>query len=305
MRFVDDGVWVLPSEGTLGNKAYNLYSNTATILANGFLVPRSLVVPFEYIAGRGIKDIEGLDAMNSAPVSKVWVDKGSVAEPFAASLSRLSGSLPYAEGMGWEVEFVKNKKGTYVVQVSRVRKSGKIDVPENLDNLFDAIAVVGTGIVVASSVLYMPYNPFRVSDERAAEEILVFEGANPDYCLATVHSNVTTASNDSVLRYLSPAAVLDIASGFWLGYPFSPHVEQFMRQGRVALAGTFNRELGMVLLSEYQVGKKACMYSPTKLYIVSDEALDDYGRPSAAIVALADGKVSPFHRLGSEKGSFQ
>src|SRR3989338_4026260 len=42
--FRQEGLWILPHEGTMGNKARNLYANTPAILSTGFFVPKSLVV---------------------------------------------------------------------------------------------------------------------------------------------------------------------------------------------------------------------------------------------------------------------
>src|SRR3989338_7965772 len=48
--FRQEGLWILPHEGTMGNKARNLYVNTPAILSTGFFVPKSLVVPSEYLS---------------------------------------------------------------------------------------------------------------------------------------------------------------------------------------------------------------------------------------------------------------
>src|SRR3972149_2249839 len=48
--FRQEGLWILPHEGTMGNKARNLYANTPAILSTGFFVPKSLVVPSEYLS---------------------------------------------------------------------------------------------------------------------------------------------------------------------------------------------------------------------------------------------------------------
>ena len=53
--FYESGQWILPTSGTLGNKAKNLLDATETIERSGAKVPRSLVVPFEYIDQFGDK----------------------------------------------------------------------------------------------------------------------------------------------------------------------------------------------------------------------------------------------------------
>lgn len=47
--FVQKGQWVLPVSGTLGNKAKNLLENTVVIESRGLRVPKSLVIPHEYV----------------------------------------------------------------------------------------------------------------------------------------------------------------------------------------------------------------------------------------------------------------
>ena len=47
-KFKEKGNWILPEEGTLGDKAKNLLDNTPVIEAQGLKVPRSLVIPWEY-----------------------------------------------------------------------------------------------------------------------------------------------------------------------------------------------------------------------------------------------------------------
>ncbi len=49
--FIDDGRWIMPVEGTIGNKSRNLYNNSGVIEACSFKIPRSLVIPFEYLKG--------------------------------------------------------------------------------------------------------------------------------------------------------------------------------------------------------------------------------------------------------------
>ncbi|MBI3036472.1 hypothetical protein HYY73_01775 [Candidatus Woesearchaeota archaeon] len=46
-RFDKD--WILPVEGTLGNKAQNLFANREAIAAAGFRRPEAVVVPWEYL----------------------------------------------------------------------------------------------------------------------------------------------------------------------------------------------------------------------------------------------------------------
>jgi len=47
-RYTKEQMWTIPTQGTWGKKAENLYKNTQTILGCGFEVPHSLVIPFEY-----------------------------------------------------------------------------------------------------------------------------------------------------------------------------------------------------------------------------------------------------------------
>ncbi len=49
LDFVERDGWILPTEGTLGQKASNLKANTEAIKAAGFSIPRSMVIPFEYL----------------------------------------------------------------------------------------------------------------------------------------------------------------------------------------------------------------------------------------------------------------
>jgi len=52
-EFKQEGNWILPVEGTLGNKAKNLYENREMIDMLDFKMPRSLVIPYEYMRFEG------------------------------------------------------------------------------------------------------------------------------------------------------------------------------------------------------------------------------------------------------------
>jgi len=86
--FVRKGAWILPKSGTLGKKAENLLSNSATIESTkdwGFRLPTpSLVIPYEYY-----RDIEGpcytiLDWINHffKDIKEVGVSSNSPDEDF-------------------------------------------------------------------------------------------------------------------------------------------------------------------------------------------------------------------------------
>jgi len=50
LEFKIEGNWILPTKGTFGNKARNLYDNQGVIANHGFKIPRSMVIPYEYLA---------------------------------------------------------------------------------------------------------------------------------------------------------------------------------------------------------------------------------------------------------------
>ena len=47
--FIEKDNWILPIKGNLGNKAKNLLENSQIIKECDFKIPRSLVIPYEYL----------------------------------------------------------------------------------------------------------------------------------------------------------------------------------------------------------------------------------------------------------------
>jgi len=411
INFTEENEWILPIEGIRGNKSSNLRSNTDAIKKVDLMVPRSLVIPHEYLRavenpgnftldqiekyfsnwirmfvrsdspdedmnsrfpgqyvsehlwhedrdywegfidnvlesynkpsakmrrkqsglgelGMGLliqvpvsntlgefdasysgafSDIgelallnftdptKGLDAMQTSPLKKYWVDvKGVIQEEhtekeanIAQRLRSLTESLPYIEGKGWEIEFVRNQDGTYVVQTTPVVKRERVVIPEDVENIFDSIAVVGTGEVITDGILYVP----PTAD---LDELLRFDLNNSNYCLVTIHNNIALGNKINILEYLTNATAIIDVGRHWPGRPYAPHVEQHMREGRVALAGTFNNEFRHMLVNDHTYFRlsnedaRGVIYSPTRLIVKTDEI------SQKGTVALADGKVYDF-----------
>ena len=250
-----------------------------------------------------------VDAMQLEPYRKYWVDQkgGLLSEPttsddpvIAQRLRKLVGSLPPIEGKGWEIEFLQNREGLYVVQTTPVRKSRKVVVPDTIDSIFDAVEVVGTDEMLTSGILCVPYLSYSISEvidgnrKEELERLIRFDAAHEDYCLVTVHHNLTRDDlSPNLLQYvMNPSVIIDLETDFIR--EFAPHVEQFLREGRVAVAGSFNdrsklRDLRSLLLRGTIDPKLS--YSPTPLLVRTDEAT------KKAHIGLADGKVKKFTRV--------
>ena len=416
MDFIEEGNWILPTRGTLGNKAQNLLENQQIIEAHDFKIPRSLVIPYEFLDVEGpifvVLDIinkyfpdcpkvavrsnapdedlgsrtpglyasaevwhqergrpgnpnlsyfplekvmfsyysekarsrrerlgieeegmcllvqepiqasysgcfsdigelavltltdpkEGLNAMQRPSLRKHRVDsQGNITGPgehttYESSLAerfrKLADALPEIGDKGWEIEFVGNEDGFYVVQTTPIAKKEKFEVKETENNIFRYRSVLGTGEIITDGVLYIPLTP-------NLEELLQFDKTHSNYCLATVHSNVTKSMfnpQDSVLNYLFNASVILDIDDLGGVKPFAVHVEQYMREGRIALLGMFTNELADILVrgEDYAMDYnrlRGSIYSPTKLIVKADEI------EQKANVEL-DGKIEDFAPIG-------
>ncbi len=416
LGFTEKDEWILPNQGTLGNKAKNLLDNSPAIKAHDFKIPHSLVIPFEYlravddpeqftleqidkyfpgwlrvavrsnapdedknarIPGQyvseyiwhkdrwyakslinnvlesydmpsarlrrkqlGLKNLgmclliqdiisntpgkfdafyvgvfsdigesallsfgnpsSGLEAMMQKSLEEYWVDSNGYTEEaeskgleeLAPRLRKLADCLPLIEGKGWEIEFAGNRDGDYVLQTTPIFKSKRLDIPDSVENIFDCIAVVGTGKVITEGILYAPFHP-------SIEELVKFDTTHQNYCLVTAHSNIVPhGTSRHILNYLAnPAAIIDIKDVFFEDHPYSIHIKQYMREGRVALAGKFNNEFSNALVGdeEYHLRRswdnkryREVIYSPTKLFVKANEM------SQKGSIALADGKIHDF-----------
>ena len=397
-EFKEDGNWILPVSGTFGNKARELYKNTPIIHANGAKVPRSLVVPFEYlndpntitkytleladryfpgwlrilvrsnapdedvglrfpglytsedlwhndgdkqgyllfrvidsyknpaaVARRkqlGLPELgmcllimelinntpgefdanyagcfsdigenailtfnnpkKGLEAMISKPIKRLRIDgSGNPIDSFtpqerdfAYRLRKLSDELPKKEGKGWSIEFVANSDGLYIVQTTPIRKTGRVEIPSSIDNIFNSAEVVGAGEFSTDGILYVPVH----ADKRI---LLEFDRTHINYCLALYPSNISMKNTDNILQYLlNPAVILSLEYDYERLHSLSEHMRQYMREGRITLAGIFeNPDMGNVHFGQRTnfVGRekdfriREPIYSPTELVVVGDE----------------------------------
>lgn len=420
--FTDDGTWVLPIDGTLGNKAQNLLRNTKAIKTNGLKVPRSLVIPFEYLGQTGdpeqftldqidkyfpnwmkiivrsnspdedvhfrfpgqyvseeiwhkdrgyapklINDVlesykkpaaqlrretlgleelgmcllvqepventpglldadysgsfsdigelalltfanpsAGLRAMMVRSAERYWVDHEGNLDKEASedkagigySLRKLIKDLEKIDEKGWEIEFVQNKEGLYVVQTTPVVKKERVKIPDDADNLFDYVQILGTGEAKTDGILYVPSFTWHFHPK----PLLEFDKLHKNYALVVTHPVISSNMQTKILEYLiNPAVIIDVERSFFPGHPFSIHVAQYMREGRLGLAGTFKGELGEILVAwdKYDSGgrlwktpdKERVLHSPTKLFVMSDEI------SQKGLVALADRQIKPFKPL--------
>ncbi len=241
-----------------------------------------------------------VNAMQSGPLRKYWVSQKGELESapethddpvIARGLSALAHALPAIDGKGWEIEFLQNKEGLYVVQTTPVDKRGKVIVPDAIDSIFDARVVVGTDERVVDGVLCVPYLGYSISEvlngsrKIELEKLIEFDASHANYCLVTAHNNISLDDlSPQLLQYvMSPSVVIDLETAFIRSFP--PHVEQFMREGRVALAGDFNGKAGF----EPRLARLA--YSPTRLVVRANEKTQE------AHVGLADGEVLDFERV--------
>ena len=227
----------------------------------------------------------------------------------ARKLRNLTNALPYTKGKGWEIEFAGNKEGTYVVQTTPVGKREPICVPDNQATIFDTETVLGTGKVTTDGILYAPSNP-------STDELVRFDVDHAGYCLLTEPDNLgkmgfktRKGKGSHILEYLlNPLAILNLkkiseqesgARGEAY-YQFGPHIETHMREGKVALAGEFQNELGDMLyaaIKTYSVKDEdqwvtPLLHSPTTLVLTANERSQ---RGSVAVV----GKVHDFVPLST------
>ncbi|MBW3011739.1 hypothetical protein KY311_00995, partial [Candidatus Woesearchaeota archaeon] len=153
-------------------------------------------------------------------------------------------------------------------------KKPKFEVHETESNVFHYRSVLGIGEVHSEGILYVPY--FTESEMEALQQ---FDKTHSNYCLATLHECITKswtrqAIGGSVLNYFAnPSVILDITKLGGLA-PFAAHVEQYMREGRVALMGVFTGELGRFIQADdtfHSLGDLSSSYSPTKLTVKADE----------------------------------
>lgn len=223
---------------------------------------------------------EGLNAMMSKPIKHHYIDvsgdiKGDYnakEQDLARRLRHLASSIPIKEGKGWEIEFVENNCGTHVVQTTPIVKSKRIEIPQNIENIFNVLAIVGTGKVVTGGLLYVPPIP-------RLEDLVKFDLTHSNYALVTVHNNISIfESSPYILKYVeNPSVIIDITNKFFRGHPFATHVEQYMREGRVALSGKFTGILSEKLIEDDEWNRRSgkdklgLSYSPTKLFVATDE----------------------------------
>jgi hypothetical protein len=403
LEFKEKGNWILPKEGNLGNKAKNLLDNTPVIEACQLKVPRSLVIPYEYLQAvdnptiftleqidryfpewlrvvvrsnapdedltrrnpgqyvsedlwhndrdnalnlinrvikayniriqkmlRRCEGLEekamclliqdlvsntpgefdvtsvgsfndigdlavltfnypdlGLEAMTGIPLKEYKVDKqGRISEEHSESeqliaerLRKLADSLPRKDKKGWEIEFVENKEGIYVVQTTPISKKEGFRVKRIENSIFAPIEFIGIGEIYCDGILY-------VDDFPELEELYRFNNTHRNYCVATDHAWISTVGDNidnpntyNLIYHISNAgALLDI--GGEMAKEFSVHLKQWMREGRAAMKGIFDSSL-------IQLPSGHGFYSPTKLIVRADE-LENQGNVEVV------GEIKPF-----------
>ncbi len=201
----------------------------------------------------------------------------SYSKLIARKLSDLRNSLPLLIPHGWEIEFLANQEDFYIVQTTPIEKKTPFVVERTSDNIFEPFndeSVLGTGKFVCRDFLYLPN---AVMDNHGVK-IAAFEKTHKDYCLVTDHVNVHYANKfrlkpvfeDHIFRYaFGYSALIDIVQPERMQSPLAAHVQQALRQGKVALAGNFKPEFMNQLLAQYVLNKSS--YSPTTLEIQADE----------------------------------
>ena len=241
---------------------------------------------------------EGLSAMKRPSLRKYWVDEKGIIQADAATFERdlayklrkLVNDLPKNDGKGWEIEFAVNREGTYIVQTTPVAKSGKVNIPYNIKNLFQSIAVVGTNSVVTNGILFAPHH-----EQFQLEDFVRFDVMHKNYCLVTVPENITLSGTARLrlLDYALNPKVIIIDTGEVLYNPLAAHVEQYMREGRIAMRGHFTDTPlsgAHVFGSDFLRSGRYCglLYSPTKLIVIADEVSGN------AVVGLSDTRIHEF-----------
>lgn len=408
LEFRVEGNWILPNKGTFGNKARNLYNNRRIIHEKGSLIPRSMVIPYEYLSfgytaivdaiyryfkdcatvavrsnapdedlgerkpglyrsekieldedrdgtedlvgavvksynyswptdlrrERGIRDRgmsllvqefappdycgsfsdigevgiltftnpkHELRSMIRGALSKYRVDKGGhilavdfpgYYNPLANRLRILASSLPTLENdLGWELEFVFNRAGMYILQTTPIKKQSSFRVIPSEGNIFKSGDVTGWGNFRTNGVLYMPF-----VDSNILQNI---ERENRDYCIVTNYFGISSGADKDLIRTKNSNVLICIEDRFPGVNPFSAHVGQFVRQrGACAMLGRFTNELDNLLVSSKEIshnfhnrGMSApILFSPTSLDIQADEM-----RNASNIEVV--GEMMPFVKL--------
>jgi len=223
---------------------------------------------------------EGLNSMQRPSLAKFRVDAQgnvdgihfTVEEYLAKKLRQLTAALPKIQDKGWEIEFVGNQDGVYIVQTTPIVKKERFEVKDSEKNIFTYIAVLGTGEFLTDGILYVPSGRYDLATIQA------FDKEHAHYCLATLHPNISSIKEcPNILNYINNAsAVLDLTPDLCFNHEFAPHVEQYMREDRVALAGEVSPKcrLSQTLKSDTKGMNghaKHNLYSPTKLIISADE----------------------------------
>ena len=226
----------------------------------------------------------GLEAMISKPIKRLRVASDGhpidsytpQEQEFSYRLRGLADKMPVTEGKGWEFEFVSNRDGTYIVQTTPIIKRGRIQLPPGIDNIFDVESIVGTGEFLTDGIVYAPLCPDK-------EEFIKFDRHHVNYCLITRPENLTLSEGGcyNILRFLlNPSVIMSAKYDYINAHEFPQHVQQYMREGRIAMNGVFKNPdfLNVNLKVGSWTGREAersrisgLIYSPTKLLVVGDE----------------------------------
>jgi len=179
-------------------------------------------------------DLNGKITMNSHYIT-------TYDQEWAMGLRNITNNLPSLKEKGWELEFVINERGKYILQTTPIKKQLRFEVQETENNIFYNKEVIGTGIFRTKGILYLP-----TTDEF---DMNLFDASNKNYCLVTNY--VMTSSKSSEMG-LNPLTKANNAKAFFCVSPegrfqglnsFAAHVEAFVRDGGCcALAGRFTNE---------------------------------------------------------------
>jgi len=214
-----------------------------------------------------------LEAMQRPSLKKLRVDlEGRIVtgksstydEMIAQRYRRLASALPEIPKKGWEIEFVETEKGFYVVQTTPIEKKERFKVQDKDNSVFNTHEVLGTGEFNADGVVYAPpiYN---------ARRLVEFDKDHKDYCLVTDHIGISRTKPDgekislqNILSYaLNAKIILDLDNSHRI---LAPHVEQYMRECRVACSGTFRHPFNNQI-PEFS----GLQYSPSRIRVQADE----------------------------------
>jgi hypothetical protein len=234
---------------------------------------------------------EGLKAMQRPALGEFRIRKDETYtgehQELVEGLIRLTESLPKRDGKKWELEFVTNDDGTYIVQTTPIAEQGIVFIEENESTIFMPSYVVGIREVETEGIVYTPF----FTQRRGPLSLLSgFNETHQNYCVATVHALLK--SNQGALyeiggRYKvqfnitdhihNASALLDITLGLTGGHDFAPHLKQWMREDRVAMLGRWTIEMFEKLLVSDDFGFRGTggiLYSPTRLRLKADEYLE-------------------------------